>query len=113
MRLNWRQASRSQDRLEKTIAQQHEKRVLAGDVVPAGPCPDEDFLRLLARRSSRITLTDARVDHAASCPVCMERLIPLRQDYRRRRRMWIVLGIFAALSLACVAVVFLAQNRIR
>ncbi len=101
MRLNWRHSSRSQDRLEKTIAQQHEKRVLAGDVVPVGPCPDEDFLRMLARRSSRIALTDSRVDHAASCPVCMERLISLRWDYRRRRRIWIIACIaFICLVLA-------------
>lgn len=112
MRLNWRQSSRSQDRLEKTIAQQHEKRVLAGDVVPAGPCPNEDFLRMLARRSSQITLTDPRVDHAASCPKCMERLILLRQNYRRRRRMWILLGIIAALLLVCVAVVIISWHRI-
>ncbi len=113
MRLNWRQSSRSQDRLEKTIAQQHEKRVLAGDVVPAGPCPDEDFLRMLARRSSRIALTDPRVDHAASCPVCMERLLALRQAYRRRCRRWIIAGIIAVLLLVCVAAAFLLQHRIR
>jgi len=112
MRLNWRQSSRSQDRLEKTIAQQHEKRVLTGDVVPAGPCPDDDFLRMLARRSSRIALTDPRVDHAASCPKCMERLLALRQKYRQRCRMWMIAGIIAALLLVCVAIAFLSQHQI-
>ncbi len=113
MRLNWRQSSRSQDRLEKKIAQQHEKRVLAGDVVPAGPCPDEDFLRMLARRSSRIALTDPRVDHAASCPACMERLFALRQEYRRRRQTWIIAGIIAVLLLVAIAAAVLSLHRIR
>ncbi len=107
MRLNWRHSSRSQDRLEKTIVQQHEKRVLAGDVVPVGSCPDEDFLWLLARRSSRIALTDPRVDHAASCPKCMERLIALRQEYRRRRRMWIITGLIVALLLVFATVLII------
>lgn len=113
MRLNWRQSSRSQDRLEKTIAEQHEKRVLAGEVVAAGPCPDEDFLRLLARRSAQIALTDPRVDHAASCPKCMERLILLRQEYRRRCRKWMIAGLIAALLLLCAAAVFLSLHGVR
>jgi len=94
------------------IAQQHEKRVLAGDVVPAGSCQDETFLRMLARRSSRIALTDSRVDHAASCPKCMERLLALRQEYRRQRRIWMITGLIAALLLVCVAVVIISQHRI-
>lgn len=113
MRLNWRQSSRSQDRLEKTIAQQHEKRVLAGDMVPAGPCPDDDFLRMLARRSSRIALTDPRVDHAASCPQCMARLLALRQEYRRQCRRWIIVGMITALLLVCIAAALLSWYRIR
>jgi len=112
MRLNWRQSSRSQDRLEKTIARQHEKRVLTGDVVPAGPCPDDDFLRMLARRSSRIALTDPRVDHAATCPMCMNRLLTLRQEYRRRYRMWMIAGLITALLLVCAAAAFLSWYRI-
>ena len=113
MRLNWRQSSRSQDRLEKTIAQQHEKRVLAGEVVAVGPCPDEEFLRLLARRSSRIALTDPRVDHAASCPKCVERLLTLRQEYGRRRRMWIIASAIVVILLITVTVAFISEHRIR
>ena len=112
MRLNWRQSSRSQDRLEELIAQQHKKRVLAGDVVPAGSCPDDDFIRMLARRSSRIALTDPRVDHAASCPKCMERLLTLRQEHHRRYRMWMIAGLITALLLVCAAAAFLSWYRI-
>ena len=64
---------------------------------------------MLARRSSRIALTDARVDHAASCPQCMARLLALRQKHRRQRRMWIILGAIALLLLFAVAVTFILR----
>jgi len=71
MRLSWRRSSDAEDRFERWIAQQHERRVLAGDTIASGPCPDEKFLWVLARRSSNISLSDPRVDHAATCATCM------------------------------------------
>ena len=106
MRLSWRQSSRSQDRFEKEIAQHYQRRVLAGDVVSTGPCPDEDFLRRLARHSKRLELTDPKVDHAASCPLCVKRLLALRKEYRQRCRIWIVVGVIAGLLLVGVTFFF-------
>jgi len=86
MPLRWRRSRRAEDRLEKWISQQHQRRVLAGETTPSGPCPDEAFLRALARRSRSIVLSDPRVDHAASCPACMSRLLILRSEYRSQQR---------------------------
>ena len=91
MRLSWGRSSDAEDRFEKWIAQQHQRRVLAGETTPAGPHPDEAFLQDLARKSKRISLSDPRVDHAATCPTCMDRLLGLREEHRShdRRRVWI------------------------
>ena len=86
MRLSWRRSSRAEDRIDKWIVQQHQRRVLAGETTPSGPCPDEAFLRALARRSKSIALSDPRVDHAATCPNCMNRLLALRQGRLSSRR---------------------------
>ncbi len=86
MRMSWCWPSRAEDRFESWLAQRHEERVLAGETTPVGPCPDEAFLRDLARRAKRIALSDPRVDHAANCPTCMSRLFVFRQENRSRRR---------------------------
>ena len=99
MRLNWLRSSRAEDRFETWIAQRHQERVLAGDTALAtGPHPDEAFLRDLARKSKRISLSDPRVDHAASCPTCMSQLLTLRQEYRSGRQRL----VFATSMAACV-----------
>ena len=94
MRLSWRRSSRVEDRFESWITQQHQRRVLAGETTPSGPCPDEVFLRALARRSKSIALSDSRVDHAATCPNCMKRLLALRQksQSQRRKLAWALAG---------------------
>jgi hypothetical protein len=94
MRLSWRRSSRTEDRIDKWITQQHQRRVLAGETSPSGPCPDEAFLRALGRRSKSITLSDPRVDHAATCPKCMNRLLALRQERQssRRKLAWALAG---------------------
>ncbi len=101
MRLSWRRSSRAEDRFESWITQQHQRRVLAGETTPSGPCPDEGFLRALARRSKSIALSDLRVDHAATCPNCMKRLLVLRQERKASRRTlaWALAGA------ACVVLV--------
>ena len=86
MRLSWTWPSRAEDRFESWLAQRHEERVLAGETTPVGPCPDEAFLRDLARKAKRIALSDPRVSHAANCPTCMSRLLVFRQGNRSRRR---------------------------
>jgi hypothetical protein len=86
MRLNLRWPSRAEDRFEKWIAQRHQERVLAGGTTVAGPCPDETFLENLARKSRKVALSDPRVDHAATCPICMNRLLALRREYHSRQQ---------------------------
>ena len=86
MRLSWYRSSRAEDRFESWLAQSHEERVLAGETTPLGPCPDDTFLRDLARKAKRIALSDPRVSHAANCPMCMSRLLVFRQENRSRRR---------------------------
>ncbi len=101
MRLSWRRSSRAEDRFESWITQQHQRRVLAGETTPSGPCPDERFLRDLARKSKRIALSDPRIDHAATCPNCMKRLLVLRQERQssRRKLAWALAGA------ACIVLV--------
>jgi hypothetical protein len=100
MRLNLWWSSRAEDRFEKWIAQHHEERVLAGETTVAGPCPDETFLENLARKSRKIALSDPRVDHAATCPICMSRLLTLRHERRSRQQRL----VFATAIAACVII---------
>jgi hypothetical protein len=101
MWLSWRRSSRAEDRIDKWITHQHQRRVLAGETTPSGPCPDEAFLRALARRAGSIDLSDPRVDHAATCPNCMSRLLALRQKNQSRRRKL----TWAIASAACIILV--------
>ena len=100
MRLSWRRSSRAEDRFEAWITESHQKWVLAGGTTPVGPCPDEAFLRDLARKSRRIKLSDPRVDHAATCPTCLNQLLGFRQEIRSRRRKGLAV---VGLVTACLA----------
>jgi len=106
MRLSWRRPSRAEDRLESWLSRHHKERVLAGETNPVGPCPDEAFLRDLARKTKRIELSDPRVDHAANCPRCVTRLLALRQqNSSRRRKMAFVTAVALCSAIAVVAIV--------
>lgn len=95
MKLNWRQPADAEDRLEAWVTQNHQRRVLAGDTTPIGPCPDESFLRDLARRSKKIDLSDPRIDHAATCPICMNQLLGFRRVIHLRRRTFAIASVVA------------------
>ena len=86
--MNWfgLRSSRSEDKFEAWIKRLHEQRVASGQTQPVGPCPDEEFLRGLAKRSRAISLSDARIDHAATCSTCMSRIAALRNENRERNR---------------------------
>ena len=113
MRLDWRRSSRAEDRFESWITQQQKRRVLAGETTPSGPCPDEGFLRDLARKSKSIALSDPRIDHAANCRKCMTRLLELREQNRsRRQRLTFTTAVTAcALIAASVVVGWYAMGR--
>jgi hypothetical protein len=102
MRLSWRRSSRAEDRFESWITEQHQRRVLAGETTPSGPCPDEGFLQDLARKSKNIALSDPRIDHAATCPNCMNRLLALRQEHQSQRRKltWALAGAACIILVA-------------
>jgi hypothetical protein len=105
MSLRSRWFSRTEDRLDAWVTQQHQERVLEGKTTPVGPCPDDAFLNSLARNSKHIALSDPRVDHAANCPLCMKRLLSLRPQYQaRRRRMVLAAAVCCCLIVAAFVV---------
>ena len=109
MRLSWSWPSRAEDRFESWLAQRHEDRVLAGETTPVGPCPDEAFLRDLARRAKRIALSDPRVSHAANCPTCMSRLLVFRQENRSRRQKLTLVTAVVLCSVMVAVVITVAR----
>jgi hypothetical protein len=111
MRLNLRRSSRAEDRFERWIEQRHQERVLAGETTPQGPCPGEDFLQKLARKSKDIRLSDPRVDHAATCPACMRRLLTMRREHQSRRQKIMVASAVAA-SVVIAAVITVARHEL-
>jgi len=111
MRLKLRGLSRPEARFEAWITQRHQERVLGGNATPAGPCPDEAFLKDLAEKSKRIALRDPRVDHAANCSICMRRLLALRREqHSRRLGLALTAAVVSCLLIAAVFVV-LARRR--
>lgn len=112
MKLSWRRSSRAEDRFEAWVTESHQKWVLAGGTTPVGPCPDEAFLRDLARKSRRIKLSDPRVDHAATCSTCLNQLLGFRQEIRSRRRKSAVVGLVTA-CLVIAAVIAVARYEVQ
>ena len=110
MRLRLRWFTHTEDRLEAWLTQHHQERVLAGGTTPAGPCPNEAFLRSLARKSKQIALSDPRVGHAANCPICMRRLLGLRPAYQARRRRLVLTAAAVCCCLIVAAFVVLARR---
>jgi hypothetical protein len=113
MRLTWRRSRRAEDHFETWLAQQHQKRVLESGVTAPGPHPEEAFLRDLARKANRISLSDPRVDHAASCPECMNRLLALREEIHSRRQKLVLAFAVATCLVVAVALVSLVRDRER
>ncbi len=112
MRLNLRWPSRAVGRFEKWIAQRHQERVLAGEITPQGPCPKEDFLQKLARKSRGIPLSDPRVDHAATCPACMRRLLAMRREHHARRQK-VMLATAVTACVVIAAIVTVARHEVQ
>jgi hypothetical protein len=109
MWLRLRGLSRPEDDFEAWVAQRHQERVLEGNTTPAGPCPDEAFLKELAKKSKRIALGDPRVGHAANCPICMRRLLALRREHHSRRLRLVLTAAVASCLL--IAALFVGLTR--
>jgi hypothetical protein len=114
--MNWfgLRSSRGEDKFEAWIKRLHEQRVASGQTKPVGPCPNEEFLRGLAKRSRAISLSDSRIDHAATCPTCISRIVALRNENRKRDKK-LAYAFAAAMCLILVVALFgwfhLRQNR--
>jgi hypothetical protein len=113
MRLTWRRSVRAEDRFETWLARRYQKQVLESGVTASGPCPDEAFLRDLARKASRISLSDPRVGHAASCPKCMKRLLARRQEIHSRRQKLVLALAAASCLVVAAALISVARDRVR
>ena len=113
MRLTWRRSVRAEDRFETWLAQRYQKQVLESGVTAPGPCPDEAFLRDLARKASRISLSDPRVDHAASCPKCMNRLLAFREENHSRRQKLVLALAAASCLVVAAALISMARDKVR
>ena len=109
MRLNWRRSSRPEDRIDEWIVQRHQERVLSGETTPIGPCPDDSFLRDLARRPRKIAISDPGVDHSATCAKCMKRLLALRQEHQSQR--WKLTWALAGAACMVLVVGLIAWSR--
>ena len=110
MRLRLRGLSRPEDGFEDWVAKRHQERVLEGNAIPPGPCPDEAFLKDLAKKSKRIGLGDQRVGHAANCPICMGRLLALRREHHSLRLRLVLTTAVASCLLIVALVVGLAHR---
>ena len=103
----------AQDRFEEWFNRKRQESVLGGQVeAPQGPHPDESFLRDLARTKS-INLTDPRVDHAASCPLCMRKLLAFKNVKGTSNRRVALTAIVAFCVLLAVTFVWLSGRKSR
>jgi hypothetical protein len=112
MRLSWRRSSDAEDRFEAWIKESHQRRVLAGETTPVGSCPDEAFLYDLSRRSKRIPLSDPRVDHAATCPTCMIRLLEFRRKNQSHSRKIVYTAAIASCLILASVLIAIARYRV-
>lgn len=106
MNLRWRGSSRSEEAFENWFHEKYQELVLSGRVsLPSGPCPDEAFLQNLARKSGNILFSDLRVEHAASCPICMQKLLGLRKRVAFLRRRLILASATSCCLLIIISLV--------
>jgi len=104
----------AQDRFEEWFNRKREESVLGGQVAaPPGPHPDDSFLRNLARKSKSINLTDPRVDHAASCPLCTRKLLAFKNAKGTSSRRVALTAIVACCVLVAVTFVWLSKRKSR
>lgn len=101
----------AEDRFEEWFNRKRQESVLEGQVeAPQGPHPDDSFLRDLARKSRSISLSDPRVDHAASCPLCMRKLLAMRNEKATTTR-WVALTAAIACCVLVVATIVWISGR--
>lgn len=111
MRWRWFGSPHPEDRFETWFNQQREELVLQGKLAsPVGPCPDEAFLRALAGKSRQIPLSDKRVDHAATCPTCMRKLLFFQQQREARLRRVALTAVVTCCLLVVGAIIWVGRR---
>lgn len=101
-----------EDRFEEWFNRKRQDSVLEGQVeAPQGPHPDDSFLRDLARKSRSINLSDPRVDHAASCPLCMRKLLAMRNEKATNTRRVALTAAIACCVLVVATIVWISGRR--
>jgi hypothetical protein len=114
--MTWRKPDSppAEDRFEEWFNRKRQESVLEGQVEgPQGPHPDDSFLRDLARKSRSINLSDPRVDHAASCPLCMRKLLALRNQKGTNTRRVALTAIIACCVVIVATVLWTSGRRSR
>ena len=114
--MKWRKPDSppAEDRFEEWFNRKRQESVLEGQVeAPQGPHPDDSFLRDLARKSRSIDLSDPRVDHAASCPLCMRKLLAIRNEKATHGRRVALTAIIACCVLLVATVVWISGRKSR
>lgn len=101
MKRSWPGPSHAEARFEAWIRKQYEARVLTGETALDQPCPDESFLKELARKAKGVRFDDSRAVHAASCRACMSRL----QVLRRKQRVHIRRSQIALAGVVCLILI--------
>ena len=102
----------AEDRFEEWFNRKRQESVLEGQVeAPQGPHPDDSFLRDLARKSRSINLSDPRVDHAASCPLCMRKLLAMRNEKATTTRRVALTAAIACCVLVVATIVWISGRR--
>jgi hypothetical protein len=106
MKRNWHGSASPEEQFETWFNQQRQDMVLEGkNAPPTGPCPDEAFLKDLARKSRHIVLSDSRVAHAAACPLCMRKLLLFRGQRRSKlRRLVLTTAVVSCLFVAATII---------
>ena len=111
--MKWRKPDSppAEDRFEEWFNRKRQESVLEGQVEASqGPHPDDSFLRDLAQKSRSINLSDPRVDHAASCPLCMRKLLAMRNEKATATRRIV---LTAAIACCVLVVATLAAASLR
>src|SRR5277367_2681277 len=112
--MKWRKSDSppAEDRFEEWFNRNRQESILGGQLeAPQGPCPDDSFLRDLVRKSRSINLSDPRVDHAASCPLCMRKLLALRNEKATTTRRVALTAAIACCVLVVVTIVWISSRR--
>jgi hypothetical protein len=114
--MKWRKSDSppAEDRFEEWFNRKRQESVLEGQVeAPQGAHPDDSFLRDLARKSRSINLSDPRVDHAASCPLCMRKLLAMRNEKATTTRRVALTAAIACCVLVVATIVWISGSRSR